>query len=296
MKILLPLFTISATCFSADWIAALDQARTALRHGQFTNAEQIINSTIDQIEAKSGHNSPALDEPIDLLAQAYHGEKRYTDAATAQQRRIDIWTAEYGENAVIVGRILGQLSAIEKQADNLPSAEADARRALAIITAAFLDKPPAAQAALDLADILQAENRTDEAQSMLALAQKTFQSSLGPQSVLAAKVAARLNQPAPEAPTVYSPGGPITPPRMNVHVAPEYSEEARKKKLQGTIQLSFVVDATGAATQVAVLRPIGFGLDEKAMEAVSQWKFSPGTKNGTPVAVQTQAEVTFHLL
>ncbi len=82
----------TSALFSADWIAALQQAKAALNRGQYVNAEQILNSTIDQIEAKSGHNAPALDEPLDLLTQAYRGEKRFPDAVTTEQRRIDIWS------------------------------------------------------------------------------------------------------------------------------------------------------------------------------------------------------------
>lgn len=88
----------------------------------------------------------------------------------------------------------------------------------------------------------------------------------------------------------------MTAPRILSKVEPEYSEEARKGKLQGSVLLSVVIDSTGAPTQIAILRPLGMGLDEAAIAAVSQWKFSPGTKNGTPVPVFSQIEMTFHLL
>jgi TonB family protein len=57
-----------------------------------------------------------------------------------------------------------------------------------------------------------------------------------------------------------------------------------------------VIDATGTPTQIAILRPLGMGLDEAAIAAVSQWKFSPATRNGTPVPVFTHIEMNFHLL
>jgi len=59
--------------------------------------------------------------------------------------------------------------------------------------------------------------------------------------------------------------------------------------------LSMVVDATGTPTNIHVVRPLGLGLDEQAILAVQQWTFKPGTKNGVPVAVQAQIEVTFRL-
>jgi TonB family protein len=309
MKLLLRILLTAAICYPADWIAALDQARIAMNHGELVNAEQILNSTIDQAQAKSGRNSTALDEPLEMLAQVYQREKRYADAAAAQQQRLDIWTEAVGQNGVMVARVLHQLSAVELQGGNFSDAESNSRRALAIITAAFLDKPPAAQAAVDLADVLAAENRKDEAEQMLALAEKTWATSLGPTSMLATGINARratmlkqLGRTAEadqlakaQAPTVYRPNM-ATPPRIQSRVEPEYSEQARKGKLQGSIQLSLVVDPTGTPTQIAVLRPLGMGLDEKAIEAVSQWKFTPGQKNGTPVPVSTQVEITFHML
>jgi len=306
MKRTLLTLLIPAIGFSADWITALDQARGAMSHGELVNAEQILNSAIDQTQAKSGHNSTALDEPLEMLAQVYQREKRYADAVATQQWRLDIWTAVAGENGVVVARVLEQRSAAERQAGNLPGAESDSRRALAILTAAFLDKPPAAQAAAGLADVLLAENRNDEAEQMLALAQKTFETSLGTSSMLATGVAARraailkqlgrASEVQVPAAAVYKIGGAVSAPGMTSHAEPEYSEEARKNKLQGSIQVSLVVDATGAPTQIAILHPLGMGLDEKAIEAISQWKFTPGKKNGSPVAVLTQVEVTFHLL
>ena len=76
---------------------------------------------------------------------------------------------------------------------------------------------------------------------------------------------------------------------------PEYSEEAQKAKWQGAVLLSLVVDATGKPTNIRVVRPLGLGLDEKAIEAVKTWRFEPAMKNGHPVAVQIAVEVDFHL-
>jgi TonB family protein len=85
-------------------------------------------------------------------------------------------------------------------------------------------------------------------------------------------------------------------PRLLYKVEPAYSEEARKAKWQGTATLSVEVDASGRVTNVDVIRKLGLGLDEKAVEAVKQWQFSPGVKDGKPVAVQAQVEVSFRLL
>jgi TonB family protein len=94
----------------------------------------------------------------------------------------------------------------------------------------------------------------------------------------------------------YRIGGGVSPPSILYKVEPEYSEEARKAKFQGTVLLFVVVDEKGLPRDIKILRPLGLGLDQKAVEAVEKWKFSPGKKDGKPVAVQAQIEVNFRLL
>ena len=94
----------------------------------------------------------------------------------------------------------------------------------------------------------------------------------------------------------YRIGGGVSPPTVIFKVEPEYSEEARKAKFQGTVVLFVVVDEKGNPRDLRVIRPLGLGLDQKAIEAVEKWKFSPGKKDGKPVPVQATIEVNFRLL
>src|SRR5947207_6706192 len=84
---------------------------------------------------------------------------------------------------------------------------------------------------------------------------------------------------------VYRVGGGVTSPALLSKIEPEYSEEARKAKYQGTVLLYIQVDPSGKAINMKVLHSLGLGLDEKAMEAVKKWKFKPGTKDGKAVSV-----------
>ena len=77
---------------------------------------------------------------------------------------------------------------------------------------------------------------------------------------------------------------------------PEYSEEARKAKFQGTVILQIVVDEKGDAVDPRVMKSLGLGLDEKAIEAVRQWKFTPVYKDGKPGAAPVTVNVIFRLL
>jgi TonB family protein len=95
---------------------------------------------------------------------------------------------------------------------------------------------------------------------------------------------------------VFRVGGGVTAPALLAKVEPEYSEEARKAKYQGTVLLYVQVSPEGKAVNMRVLHSLGLGLDEKAMEAVKKWRFKPGTKDGKPVTVEAQIEVNFRLL
>jgi TonB family protein len=94
---------------------------------------------------------------------------------------------------------------------------------------------------------------------------------------------------------VFRVGGGVSAPRAVFTPDPEYSEEARKAKYQGTCVLWLVVGPDGHPRDIRVARTLGLGLDEKAIEAVKQWKFEPAMKDGKPVAVQINVEVDFRL-
>ena len=76
---------------------------------------------------------------------------------------------------------------------------------------------------------------------------------------------------------------------------PSYTEEARTAGLQGTVQVSFMIGEDGVPQNLRVIRPLGLGLDEKAIESVSQWRFQPAVLNGQPVSLSTTITVTFSL-
>jgi periplasmic protein TonB len=95
---------------------------------------------------------------------------------------------------------------------------------------------------------------------------------------------------------VFRVGGGVSAPVLVYKVEPEYSEEARKAKYQGTVTLYVEIDPAGRAQRIRVINSLGLGLDEKAVEAVKKWVFKPGSKNGQPVTVAASIEVNFRLL
>ena len=87
----------------------------------------------------------------------------------------------------------------------------------------------------------------------------------------------------------------VTPPHAVFMPNPEYSEQARRKKINGTVLVSLTVTVDGTTRDIKVVRGVGYGLDEKAVAAVSRWKFTPALKDGQPVEKEISVEVGFHL-
>lgn len=90
-------------------------------------------------------------------------------------------------------------------------------------------------------------------------------------------------------------GGGVSAPQVIYSVEPEFSEEARKAKVAGNVLVNLWVDTSGNPSHVRVIRSVGMGLDEKAIEAVRQYKFRPAMENGKPVLVELNIEVNFQI-
>jgi protein TonB len=90
-------------------------------------------------------------------------------------------------------------------------------------------------------------------------------------------------------------GGGVSAPKAIYSPDPDYSEEARHAKFQGTVLLWVVVGSDGRPRDIRVMRSVGMGLDQKAIDSVAQWRFEPAMLDGHPVAVQVNVEVSFHL-
>jgi TonB family protein len=95
---------------------------------------------------------------------------------------------------------------------------------------------------------------------------------------------------------VYRIGGGVSTPTVSFKADPEYTQEARLLKYSGTVVMSVIIDASGHPRSISVAKGLGFGLDEKAVEAVQKWVFQPAMKAGSPVNVRANIEVNFRLL
>jgi protein TonB len=90
--------------------------------------------------------------------------------------------------------------------------------------------------------------------------------------------------------------GVFTAPVLLAKTEPAYSEDARKGRVQGMVVLLVEIDTNGRPRDIRVRQPLGFGLEERAIEAVAHWRFRPAYRNGKPVPCTAEVEVNFRLL
>ena len=91
-------------------------------------------------------------------------------------------------------------------------------------------------------------------------------------------------------------GPGVTPPKVLHKVEAEYSGEARSARVQGVVVFQLNIDERGRPVDITLISPLGFGLDERAEEALGKWDFKPGSKDGKPVKIRATVEVTFRML
>jgi TonB family protein len=174
--------------------------------------------------------------------------------------------------------------AIAQQAqNNLPAAEA-------LYHSAFAATPPDSATAATILELyshlLEQEDKSDQASTIQTQA-AAIRRAEGNKARLAS---------GPPEPDVYAIGGPVKAPSTISKIEPQYTPEARIAKYGGTVLLSLQIAADGSTRNIKVISGGPFGLAEKAVEAVRQWKFSPATRNGQPVAVVANIEVNFRLM
>lgn len=207
-----------------------------------------------------------------------------TDALTNQKptQALDYFQRAQAADPAHAG-VATMWMAIMAAKDRPQEAESLYRSALAI------QDPNSAEAASTMevfAAFLERNGRTEDAGSLRDQAVAT-RKALGARAPVIRQAAAS---------SAYRVGNGVTPPSLASKVEPEYSDEARAAKYQGTAIVAVEIGPDGIARNMRVVRSLGFGLDQKAVQAISQWHFKPGTKDGEPVTVMATIEVNFRLL
>ena len=200
------------------------------------------------------------------------GNKNYQQAAEYFQKAQNLDAAE-------AGRAQMWMALLREREQNAVETETFYQRALAV------EDPSSDSAATTMelyGRLLKDQGREDEAKLMSDRASE-IRKAIGEQQRQGKSNALRI-------------GGGVTAPKVLHKMEPEYTEEGRVAKYQGTVVLAVEIDPNGVAQNIRIVKGLGFGLDENAVTAVQQWRFQPATKDGAPVTVQASIEVNFRLL
>jgi TonB family protein len=95
---------------------------------------------------------------------------------------------------------------------------------------------------------------------------------------------------------VYTAGGEVKAPKIIHYVEPDFSPSSQEAYVEGVVRLSAIVNTEGLPTELKIINGLNSEEDQTAMEALKQWRFKPGTKNGQAVRVKITVEINFHLL
>jgi TonB family protein len=246
------------------------------RQNKVPTAVEVLKRAVD---AEDQASVPLIKEVTLFLSLAdlYSRERRLDDEAAVLKRVVQTWESASGPDSAIVANVLYRLSNAQQQGGNLTDAEQSIKRAIGILEKTNGENSAATGHALSLFSNIEkklgnADAATTASDRVTAIQQKQ-------QSTPVERV-----------------GKLVSAPRIVSKQDPPYSEKARKARLQGSILLSLVVDESGSPQNITILLPLGDGLDEEALEAVSKWRFQPGMKEGAPVSVQATIEVSFRLL
>jgi TonB family protein len=263
---------VNASAANASSFAALIESGDAAREGrQFAEAKTRYNKAL-AAAGSAADTATALLRLGTVELSMKNGGQAITDFEQAMNA-----------DAAKTGEAKMWMAIAQASQNNLEAAEGFYEGALAA------EDPNSAAAATTMelyGQLLQREGKTDEAKSMLDRASAVRRTQ--------AEQAVSANRPS--GPGVRRIGGETKAPMLVSKVEPEYSEEARLAKYQGSTLLSVEIGADGLARNIRVIRGLGLGLDQKAIEAVKQWRFQPGVADGQPVTTAAQIEVNFRLL
>jgi TonB family protein len=235
------------------------------KRGQRKQAEELYARAV-QLLGERPEAAPALIR----LGVMNLSNKNYAEAAEYFQKAQNLDAAE-------AGRALMWMALLREREQNPVEAESFYQRAIAVAD----PSSEIAATTLELyARLLKDQGREEEAKSMSDRASE-IRKTLGQRQ--AKSNALRI-------------GGGVTAPKVLDKMEPEYTEEGRVAKYQGTVVLAVEIDPNGVAQNIRIVKGLGFGLDENAVTAVCQWQFQPATKDGVAVTVQASIEVNFRLL
>ncbi len=308
--LLLPGLLLAA---ESPWVQDVRSARTAINRGDFALAESFLDMAL-----RAAREEKAVDGRLagayEALGERWQQKGVPGEAARVFETAIAVWKEVAGEDQPRVASVVSRLAEIKENAGRYEEAEALRLETIRILENHFgPDSPNIVGAVEKLARYYEQQSRMTDAESQYKRALDILIRAFGTGSPLAMptlrayidllKKASRPGEAVELEsllrelnPPVFQIRDGVKPPRLESRREPGYSEEARAKHIEAIVVMTMVVDDHGVPAAILVKEPVGFGLDEKAVEAVSAWRFRPGLKDGRPVSVLATVEMNFRLL
>lgn len=287
-------------------VQSVEYARTMASLGDFyyrsdrlPEALAAYGTAMPVLEQRLGKSSAELVQPLYVQGLVAHVNKDLALAAQHYQRAVDIASANgLGTGPAILARVaLAQIAskdgddtraaALLQQARAASQGES-AEMAVVLETSSYILRKLGSEADADKA--------AGEAKAMRQRLGRPSPDSVPARGVVGGILRNGFQDRPGKPEEVFRIGNGVKPPRPLAKPDPEYSQEARALKVQGTTVLQTIVGADGVAHDTRVVYGVGMGLDQKAIEAVRQWRFEPGTKDGLPVNVSATIEMNFRLM
>ena len=258
---------ISPTVDMAPLLTLL--ARVEKREGKSADLEATDRRIVDAWRGAHLADETIVARSLSDLARTLLEERKYGEAAVAWREASGILAQSIGPDAPAAQLYRARFFWTEARMGQFQQADAGYRALLLSMKSG--DATVRRQVAAEYAGVLHDQNRDDEASAVL---KDAVRDGAGPPRL----------------------GPGITPPRLLSRREPEFSAAARSAKLQGAVVLQAEIGESGQIGHVAVIEPLGMGLDQKAVEALQTWKFSPAIRAAKPLAVLIVVEIHFRLI
>ena len=260
-------------------------ARAYRSQGDFAKPEGLYADALKIAEATYGSTSGEFAEYVNEVGRYFHARRKYRHAEERYKEAFAIRVKVFGREHAAVAESINNLAILYENESRYDKAEVYYTHALDIREKTLgRDHPDTVVTLEHFSRLLFKMNRAEEARPMQDRAR----------IVRSQWVAEAYNDQPPA--EVYRLGDGVIPPRLKERTEPEYSEEARIARHEGSVVLQAVITPEGSAGNFKLVRSLGLGLDEKAVKAVRTWRFEPGRRGNGAVAVQANLEITFRIL
>ena len=266
--------------------ALVNMARFHRAQGDFAKPEALYRQALSAAERALGADSAACAAYKHELAGYYHARRKYDLAEGFYKDAFARRVRELGREHVDVAQSINDLGVLYENMAAFEKARVYYEHALAIREK--LLGPDHLETVRTVEHFARLLNKTRDGAKARELAERA-------QAVREGRVES-YNRGAVEPTEIFSLREVRREPRIDGRVEPEYTDEARIARHEGAVVLQVAIDREGRASRFRLLRSLGLGLDEKAVEAVRQWKFRPARKDGKRVAVLANLEILFRLM